>query len=113
MVLKNGVTIMSTAEKIVFLDQNGRDAFSHGRYEDALYYLGMAADRARLAGTPLQEADIRNTIGLVFRDLGNPAQAEIHFKLALSLIEKKAGDDAPLYSVVTANLRDLRQAAGM
>jgi tetratricopeptide (TPR) repeat protein len=102
---------MGTADRIVLLKQNGKEAFNKGRYEDALYYLGMAADRARLAGTPLQEADIRNTIGLVFRDLGNPSQAEIHFKLALSLIEKKAGDDAPLYSVVTANLKGLHNGA--
>ncbi|NDY58127.1 tetratricopeptide repeat protein [Desulfovibrio sulfodismutans] len=104
---------MGTADRIILLKQNGKEAFNKGRYEDALYYLGMAADRARLIGAPLQEADIRNIIGLVFRDLGNPSQAEIHFKLALSLIEKKAGDDAPLYSDVTANLKNLHNAAEM
>ncbi|QLA20180.1 hypothetical protein GD604_10860 [Desulfolutivibrio sulfoxidireducens] len=86
------------------------DAFSKGYYEDALYYLGMAADRARLAGTPLQEAHIRNNIGLVFQGLGNPSQAKIHFKLAMSLIEKKEGPANPLHSVVAANLRELREA---
>ena len=102
---------MSTAERIVHLSHDGLEAFRKGLYEDALYYLGMAADRARLAGTPIQEAGIRNTIGLVFRDLGNRSQAEIHFKLALSLIEKKAGGESPLHDVVAANLKDLRESA--
>ncbi len=101
---------MGTADHIGLLNENGMNAFHKGYYEDALYFLGMAADRARLAGTPLQEARIRNNIGLVFRGLGNPSQAEIHFKLALSLIEKKEGPANPLHAVVAANLRDVREA---
>jgi tetratricopeptide (TPR) repeat protein len=104
-------TDMSMAERIIQLRRSGQEAFRKGLYEDALYYLGMAADRARLAGSPLEEAGIRNTIGLVFRDLGNSSQAEIHFKLALSLIEKRTGDADPLHSTVVGNLHDLRQSA--
>ncbi|NMC50423.1 MAG: tetratricopeptide repeat protein [Desulfovibrio sp.] len=101
---------MCPTDRISLLNTCGMEAFNKGYYEDALYYLGMAADRARLAGTALQEARIRNNIGLVFRGLGNPTQAEIHFKLALSLIEKKEGTATPLHSVVASNLRELREA---
>lgn len=102
---------MTMSQRIGQLSSNGREAFRKGRYEDALYYLGMAADRARLAGSPIEEADIRNAIGMVFRDLGNAPQAEIHFKLALSLIEKSHGEAGPLQATVAANLRDLRRQA--
>jgi tetratricopeptide (TPR) repeat protein len=79
------------------------EALNQGEYELAMGYLGDAAREASKRGAIMNEARIRNNLGLVFLVMGNNEKARKHFAFALEVIDHRIGRDNSLFQAVHSN----------
>lgn len=88
----------------------GMEALNMGRPFDALEKLKTALQTAQDAGSPVHQAKIRNSMGLVFQQLGLRAEAEQNYRLALRLVKARVGEDNRVYRTIASNLDGLSAA---
>ncbi len=103
---------MSRLKKLGMLNREGMTALNSGRVDDAMFQLVQANRIARQLKSPLHEAKVRNSIGLVHQVSGNTDEALVCFRIAAKSAIEGAGAGNKLHKIINRNLTRLEQAEG-
>lgn len=95
---------MKPAMELGILNREGMKALAKGQHANALFILGQALTRAGCFKTRLNEAKVRNNIGLANLLGGDTGKAREQFELALQIVEDFLGTDNHLYKRIAGNL---------
>ncbi|MBG0790721.1 MAG: tetratricopeptide repeat protein [Desulfovibrionaceae bacterium] len=98
---------MSRLKMVGMLNRAGMKSFNEGRTADALFQLVQADRLARSMKSPLQQAKVRNNIGLVHQGVGNHEEALACFRLAARNAVKGAGEGNVLHKAIVRNMARL------
>jgi len=94
---------MCACSTIHRLNRKGMEALNNGEYKLAMSCLGDAACEASKRGALMNEARIRNNLGLVFLVMGDNEKAREQFTFALEIITHRIGRDNVLFKAVHSN----------
>lgn len=95
---------MKEAMDLGILNREGMKALARGEHENALFLLHQALARANCFKSKLNEAKVRNNIGLATLLSGNSREAKKQFEQALHIVEQSVGMDNHLYRRIAGNL---------
>ncbi len=95
---------MKPAMELGILNREGMKALSKGQHANALFILKQALARAGCFKTRLNEAKVRNNIGLAILLGGNAEEAKTQFRRALDIVEADIGTENHLYRRIAGNL---------
>lgn len=102
---------MSRLQKIGMLNREGMKACNAGKNDDALFQLIQADALTQSMKSPLQQAKVRNNIGLVHQVSGNREEALTCFRLAARFAVEGAGEGNALHTTIGRNLERLEKTA--
>ena len=101
---------MSTLNRMNELNNEAMRASNEGRKDDALFKLVQASRMAKALVLPVQEAVIRNNMGIVHQAAGDLNEARSCFRLAGRLAREYVPGDHPILKAIDGNLEKLEAA---
>ena len=95
---------MCALKSIQNLCRDGMSAAGAGNFAGAGFLLRQALRQAGAIASPVLEAKILNSLGVVSLMRGRGAEAAPHLALALEKVERRVGKNNKLYAVIESNL---------
>jgi tetratricopeptide (TPR) repeat protein len=96
---------MNNAKFVGHLNREGMKALSEGDLMNARFLLYQALDKCRLFKSPLNEAKIRNNLGLVLQQDGDLNSASENFQAALKIVRDEVGEETGIFKRIETNYR--------
>lgn len=95
---------MRPAMELGHINRRAMDALAKNDHANAIFLLSQALDRARFFPRRLNEARIRNNLGLAYFLTDRQEQARAEFNTALLLVRDDLGEDNVLFRRIKKNL---------